>query len=51
MYTPERRNAFMTREAVHLTMMDKKVDFKLALFHYNSSTLIQGLLYLVKGFG
>ncbi len=51
MYTRDIRNTLLTREAVHLSMIDKKVDFDLALFHYSSLKLIQVLVYLVKGFG
>ncbi len=51
MYTRDIRNTLLTSEAVHLSMIDKKVDFDLALFHYISLKLIQVLVYLVKGFG
>ena len=51
MHTSNMHNALLTSEAVHLTMIDKKVDYDLALFHYSSLKLIQVLVYLVKGFG
>ena len=51
MHTSNMHNTLLTREALHLSMIDKKVDFDLALFHYSSLKLIQVLACLVKGFG